>query len=106
MVWGPSARILDVESEGMFKAVPSLAIDTLFQVERSSADMSLDSHASLREFQKLTRFGMARPPLSKGSSAISFLTTTFFWTLPCQIKAFRLFPLASDCRTKMTREKI
>ena len=67
MVWGPSARILDVESEGMFKAVPSLAIDTLFQVERSSADMSLDSHASLREFQKLTRFGMARPPLSKGS---------------------------------------
>ena len=51
MVCGPSARSLDVDNPGIFNAVPSLAIDSLFQAELSSAAISLDSHASLREFQ-------------------------------------------------------
>ena len=51
IVWGPSARSLDVERDGMFIAVPSLAIDNLFQAELSSAAISLETHASLSEFQ-------------------------------------------------------
>ena len=62
MECGPSDRSLEVVKFGIFIAAPNLANNTLFQVEQSSDVTSLVSHASFSEFQKLTRFGIAKPP--------------------------------------------
>ena len=85
---GPSANSLAVVRFGIRIAREILDRASRFQVQSSSAWISLGNHASFRLSQKFWRFGIARPPLDWGCCANSWLITTFFWRPAFQINWF------------------
>ena len=102
---GPSRSSLSRVKPGNFKAREILDIASLFHVVSSWTWKSLDSQASFSPSQKWFRLGIAKPPLFWGSSALPLFSTTFFCVEPFQTKLLiRFIPLASVCRTKMTRK--